>query len=155
MAKSSKKKTANEKYFNGRSHEIIEADEKLAKAWGAGKMLIATPQLVDEVISSIPAGKVMTVAQLRKALARKFDADYACPLTTGIFWRIVAEKVEEDRANGTENHSPYWRVVYDDGKMNDKLPGGILSQAERLSKEGVRLIEKRGKLLVDNPLSQS
>jgi alkylated DNA nucleotide flippase Atl1 len=148
--KKSKKKTATEKYFNGRAHEIIVADEKLAAAWGAGKMLIATPALVDEVICKIPPGEVMTVSALRKALAQKFEANYSCPLTTGIFWRIVAEKTEEDRLAGKKTLSPYWRVVYDDGKLNEKLPGGADAQAKILSEEGVTLIKKRDKFLVES-----
>ena len=152
---SSKKKTWTEKFYNGKSHEIIVADEKLAKAWGAGKMLIATPMLIDEVINTIPKGKVMTISQLRQILAHKFDANYTCPLTTGIFWRIVAEKAEEDRTIGKESITPYWRVVYDDGKMNDKLPGGTNSLAKKLAEEGIELVEKKNKILVLQPILQS
>ena len=59
-----------------------------------------------------------------------------CPLVTGIFLRIVAEAAEEDARGGKPEITPYWRVVRDDGSLNDRFPGGPSAQARRLEAEG-------------------
>lgn len=103
----------------------------------AGRMLISSPLELDAVIRRIPEGRVLTVGELRANLARNHGADYTCPLTTGIFLRIVAEAADEERAAGLHKTAPYWRVVHDDGTLMDKLPGGIDAQARRLDEDGV------------------
>jgi alkylated DNA nucleotide flippase Atl1 len=60
-----------------------------------------------------------------------------CPLTTGIFLRIIAEAAEEFARAGGETVAPYWRVVRDDGAMIEKFPGGAKAQARRLAAEGI------------------
>lgn len=59
-----------------------------------------TPLLVDELIRKVPKGKLVTVEQVRERLAKDFKADSTCPLTTGIFIRIVGETAEEDLQMG-------------------------------------------------------
>lgn len=100
-----------------------------------GKMLVPTPVLVDSVIRKIPHGKLATVNMIREVLARKFKADFSCPLATRWFIKIVAWKAEEDmevRGMRLEQVTPYWRVVKADGSLNNKYPGGQEQQAERL-----------------------
>ena len=104
--------------------------------FGEGTMLIPTPKLVDNLIRKIPKGKLATVSELRRKLARNFKTDVTCPLTTGIFVRIAAEAAEEDRAHGRKRITPYWRVVKDDGTFNPKLPGGVAQQTRNLRAEG-------------------
>lgn len=112
-----------------------------------GRMLIPTPVAVDEIVRTIPKGEVLTTGRLRQVLAAKNDADYTCPMTTGIFLRIAAEYAEEQRLNGVKKISPYWRVIRDDGSLIDKLPGGISHQAELLSTEGFTFTPKGKKNL--------
>lgn len=118
--------------------------EELAVAKGPnyppGRMLVSSPLELDAVIRRIPEGRVLTVGALRENLARNHKADYTCPLTTGIFLRIVAEAAEEERATLGGRIAPYWRVVHDDGQLNDKLPGGVEAQARRLDEEGVTVL---------------
>lgn len=110
-----------------------------------GRMLVASPLAVQEELATVPRGRVITAPGLRARLARRFGADYTCPITTGIFLRIVAEAaLEEARANDV----PVWRVVAENGAMLDKLPGGPDRQAERLKAEGVELEKRRGKWFV-------
>ena len=56
-----------------------------------------------------------------------------------------AEAAEEDRGAGKKQVTPYWRVVRDDGGMNEKFPGGPTAQAARLKAEGHVLEPPRGK----------
>ena len=101
-----------------------------------GKMLVPKPLDVDALIRKVQKGKLVTIGQIRERLARDYGADLACPMTTGIFLRIAAETAEEDFRSGKKNITPYWRVLRDDGSLNEKLPGGVAAQAGRLSTEG-------------------
>lgn len=112
----------------------------------AGKMLIATPTLIDSAVRQIVKGETITVTELRKMLAEQFGADYACPLTTGLFLRIVAENAERERSEGNVDIAPYWRVTQSDRSMNPRFPGGTEAQAYFLSEEGHRLITKGKKI---------
>jgi len=67
-----------------------------------------------------------------------------CPLTTGIFVRIVAEAAEEERRDGKKQVTPYWRVIRDDGSLNEKFPGGVAAQARRLKEEGHTVAPGKG-----------
>ncbi|HMV69489.1 MAG TPA: hypothetical protein PKA64_21785, partial [Myxococcota bacterium] len=78
----------------------IEVQAEPRPGWPAGRMLIASPLALQAVMATVPAGRVLRVGDLRAALARAWGADFTCPLTTGIFWRIVAEAADEDRAAG-------------------------------------------------------
>lgn len=121
--------------------KIVDTHESMKK-FGSGKMLIATPKIVDNFIKKIPKGQLMTIGEIRKSLATEFNADLTCPLTTGIFLRISAEAAEEDRASGKRTITPYWRVVRDNGCLIDKFPGGQQHHAELLEKEGFKTLTK-------------
>lgn len=112
-----------------------------------GKMLIPKPLDVDALMRRVEKGKLVTAGQVRSKLAKDRGADYSCPMTTGIFIRIAAETAEEDRKAGRENIAPYWRVIRDDGSLNEKLPGGTEAQAACLKKEGHVIIQTQDKKL--------
>lgn len=103
---------------------------------GRGKMLLPTPMLVAEEISAIPHGQLLTVPELRLRLTRRFDADFTCPLMTGIFFNIIAGAAEEQLAADERPLAPYWRVVLVDGTLSHKTPTGQEKQAEHLRQEG-------------------
>lgn len=107
-------------------------------------MLISSPLEVESIVRGIRKGRTMTMGKLRGTLAARHGADYTCPLTTGIFLRIVAEAAEEERVSGRSRVVPWWRVVRDNGSLNDRLPGGIDEHARRLRAEGV-IVERAGK----------
>lgn len=110
-------------------------------------MLIPSPLDVEALIRKIPRGKVATQAELREKLARSAGAAVACPITTGMFVRIVAECAAEEARGGKARIAPYWRVVRDDGLLIEKFPGGPAAQAEHLEAEG-HTIDRSGKLRV-------
>ena len=99
-------------------------------------MLIPRPLDVDALIRTVPRGKLVTVNQIRARLAEEQHADVTCPLTTGILIRIASETAEEDRKAGKSRVTPYWRVLREGGRLNDKFPGGIAAQAAKLKLEG-------------------
>jgi hypothetical protein len=108
-------------------------------------MFIAKPLEVDALIRLTKKGMLITVAEIRAKLARDHNADTTCPLTTGIFVRIAAETAEEDLQNGKKRITPYWRVVKDDGSLNEKFPGGVKAQSRRLKEEGHSITPAKGK----------
>jgi hypothetical protein len=124
---------------------VVDVPPKMAKRFGTGKMLIATPLLVDALIRQVEKGKLVTVRQLRERLAKDFKVDSTCPLTTGIFVRIAAEAAEEDLQMGKSEITPYWRVIRDDGSLNEKFPGGLATQAAHLRQEGHIIESGKGK----------
>ena len=99
-------------------------------------LLIPTPALIDAYIRQIPKGKIVDTKLLRQDLAAEYHAEVTCPLTTGIFLRIVAELALEKIKNGNavENVTPFWRVVHPDSTIAKKLscgPGFILEQRKK------------------------
>ena len=65
-----------------------------------------------------------TVSQIRDKLAKDYCADYSYPLTTGIFLWIATETAEEDLKVGRREVMSYWRVIRNDGSLNEKFSGG-------------------------------
>ena len=125
--------------------KVVEVPPSWEKRMGGRKILVPTPLMADEVIRKVPKGKLITSNQIRKILAKKSDADSTCPMTLGIFLRIISEAAEEDRQNGKKRITPYWRVVKDDGSLNPKYPGGTDSHAKLLRKEGHKITPGKGK----------
>ena len=135
-----------EKMERPQEPKLVQVPPKMSR-FGNGMMLIPTPKLVDGIVRQVPRGWLVTVGEIRRKLAADHSADVTCPLTTGIFIRIVAEASEEERANGRKRVAPYWRVIKDDGSLNPKFPGGVGQQARYLRAEGCATA-RRGQRIV-------
>jgi ABC-type uncharacterized transport system ATPase subunit len=101
-------------------------------------MFIATPKLIDEYIQEIGVGKRINIKTLRKDLAIAHNADYTCPVTTGIFLRVVAEANYEKLQQGkhVEEITPFWRMIEPNSALAKKLTFGqdfLLQQIEKES----------------------
>jgi len=134
-----------EKLERNQDAKLVEIPPQMQKRFGTGIMLIPAPIEVDSVMRSVPRGKLVTQSQIRSKLARDSNAKVACPMTTGIFVRIAAEAAEEEKRNGKRRITPYWRVIRDDGSLNEKFPGGVELQAAYLEQEGHRLKHQKGR----------
>jgi hypothetical protein len=115
---------------------------------GRGQLLLPTLLLVAQEISTVPSGALVTFPVLRARPARRFRADLACPLMTGIFFNIIAGTAEEQLAAGHSPVAPYWRIARDDGTLSPKTPAGPDRQAEHLRQEGHTVQPRRNKLQV-------
>jgi len=140
----SSRKSWQEKLHNQDHSKVIEIPARMSKRFGEGTMLIPKPLDVDALIRKTRKGKLLTVSEIRSRLARDNGADMTCPLTTGIFVRIVAEAAEEELRDGKKQVTPYWRVIRDDGSLNEKFPGGVAAQARRLKDEGHTVAPGKG-----------
>jgi alkylated DNA nucleotide flippase Atl1 len=108
------------------------------------RLLLPTPLLVGEAVAAVPSGQVITIGQLRRGLAERFDADRTCPLMTGIFAAILAGVVADDLGQGRKPRWPIWRLVRDDGTLHPKWPLDALYRATRLREEGARITRRHG-----------
>jgi len=100
-------------------------------------MFIATPKLIDQYINEIGVGKRIDLKTMRKDLAIEHNADYTCPVTTGIFLRIVAEANYEKLQQGKhlEEITPFWRVIEPNSPLAKKLTFGQVFLLEQIEKE--------------------
>ena len=135
------KKTWTEKLQDGRPPVVKPCDAAFADIPAGGIMLIATPLLIDAYIRQISEGKTVSVAELRKDLALAHHAEYTCPLTTGIFLRIVSEAAYERylETQSTEGITPFWRVVAPQAPLAKKLRCGKEFIEEQRKKEGIAI----------------
>lgn len=117
---------------------------KMSQRWGDGIMVVPAPLEVDALMKQVPRGRLVTITELRATLAKKHKADFACPITTGIFSWIAAHASAEAEAAGAKKVTPFWRTLKTGGEVNPKYPGGIEQVAKRLRAEGHKLVA-RGK----------
>ena len=113
-------------------------DEKSIKKYGGSKMLLAPPIAYDRIMRTIPAGKVITIGEIRRQLAKQNGADFTDPITAGIFVSIAAWASYQRKTDKT----PYWRTLKAGGELNPKYPGGTQAQKELLEKEGHTIVQR-------------
>ncbi|MFC1897800.1 hypothetical protein ACFLX8_04480 [Chloroflexota bacterium] len=141
-----KRKSWQEKLADSKDlPKVVEITGKMSTRWGTGFVCIPAPIEVDEIMKKVPAGKLITVNQIREIVARKHGATIGCPITTGIFIGIAARAAEETTAEGKTNITPYWRTLKSKGELNEKYPGGVEVQAVHLIEEGHTIEPGRGK----------
>lgn len=130
--------------------KVEKITEKMSKRWGTGTVVIPAPIEVDEMMRKVPAGKLVTINEIRAALAKKHKAAVGCPMTTGIFAWVAAHAAEELEQKGERDVTPYWRTLKTGGFLNEKYPGGVEAQRLRLEREGHTVIKRGKKHLVLN-----
>jgi hypothetical protein len=130
--------------------KVSKVGGKLSRQWGEGIMVIPAPVEVDALMKRVPKGRLITVNDLRAALAIKHKADFACPLTTGIFAWIAAHAAEEAAAEGFRRITPYWRTLKNGGELNPKYPGGTQGVAKKLRAEGHKIVQRGKRSVVLN-----
>ncbi len=152
----SKKKSWREKLTENKGlPKVIQCENKdeYHPRWGlkAGdKFVIPAPTEVDEIMKKVEKGKLITIDEIRRILAKKHKTTSACPMTTGIFAWLAANAAEEEREQGNENITPYWRTLKTKGELNPKYPGGVEAQKKYLESEGYKVIQKGKKWIVEN-----
>lgn len=128
--------------------KVEKINEKMSKKWGTGTVVIPAPIEVDALMRKVPNGKLTTINEIREALAKKHNATFGCPMTTGIFAWIAAHAAEEQRENGIEDITPYWRTLKTKGIINPKYPGGVEGVKKLLEEEGHKIAQKGKKHIV-------
>lgn len=128
---------------NGMPKVQIVTDEATIRKYGGERMYFAPPLTYDEIMKTIPYGKIITVGAIREYLAKKNHADFTDPITAGIFVSIAAWASYQR----LDDETPYWRTLKANGELNAKYPGGVEAQREKLESEGHVIIKKGRKNL--------
>jgi len=113
-------------------------------------VVLAPGTEVDEIMRTIPQGKLITINGICERLAKRHRTKFCCTLTTGIFIMTAAHAAEEARAKGEDPITPYWRTVKAGGLLNEKYPGGAEAQKRCLEAEGFRVRRKGKRLFVED-----
>ena len=116
----------------------IITDEKSIEKYGGNRMYFAPPIEYDKVMKKVPTGKLITVGKIREYFAKLSGADFTEPITAGIFVSIAAW-ASHQRA---EDKTPFWRTLKANGELNEKYPGGVEAQKQKLEEEGHTVISK-------------
>jgi hypothetical protein len=136
-----KRKTWQEKLEDSKDLPRV-CDATKSKRGGTGTFVIPAPLEVDALMKKVRRGKLTTVGELQKTLAKTHKTTTACAITTGIFAWIAAHAADEAEQGGRSRITPYWRTLKAGGELNPKYPGGIKNLRARLAAEGHRVIKK-------------
>jgi hypothetical protein len=134
-----RRKTWLEKLNSG-SEPHVEKTSKLFCGIPAGSLLlISNSREVQALVKRIPEGRALTQAEVRARLAKRHHADAACPISTGIFLRIVAEAAWEEIAAGKDPSevTPFWRIVEPGSPLAKKLTCGTAFVERMRRSEGI------------------
>lgn len=138
---------ANEskKDFNAMLHDSKDmpkiqliSDARSIEKYGGSRMYFAPPIDYDRAMRRVPFGKVTTVGTIRALFARQNGADFTEPITAGVFVSIAAWA----SAQRAGDETPYWRTLKSNGELNEKYPGGVAAQREKLAAEGHEIIAR-------------
>ena len=144
-----KRKTWREKLADRKDlPKVVKITGAMSRRWGSGTVAIAAPQEIDEIMRSVPHGKLITINEIRAIVAEKHGATIGCPITTGIFAWIAAHAAEEAAAQGAKRITPYWRTLKSGGELNAKYPLGIDGVRQRLEAEGHYVVAKGKRFVV-------
>lgn len=136
-----KKKNWRAKLANAKDRpKVIPIAPEKEHFLGTGTMVIPAPAEVDEIMKMVPRGKLITIREIKEALAGKHGTTTSCHDSTIICVKIAAAAAEEDAADGIEPITPYWRTLKYNGGLHPKYPGGIENLKTRLEEEGHTVI---------------
>lgn len=134
-----KRKTWVEKRQTGKEPQVKRIKTDFADIQAGERMLIVTPEVVDDYIRHIPKGRESCLTQMRKDLAAQYHADKTCPVTSGIFLRIAAEAAWEEYQQGKPLNriTPFWRILTLSSPAAKKLSFGTDFLRQQRKKENL------------------
>lgn len=128
--------------------KVVKIEGKMTRRWGTGTVVIPNPRDVDGLMKKVPKGRLLTINEIRQHLAAKHKASIGCPITTGIFAWLAANRAQELADQEKKSTIPYWRTLKTGGEINPKYPGGVERQKRLLEAEGHKVIQKGNRWLV-------
>ena len=122
--------------------QLVTDPATIAK-YGGSRMYFAPPIDYDRTMRQVPPGRLTTVGDLRRHLARAVGSDFTDPMTAGIFVSIAAW-ASHQRA---QDDTPWWRTLKSGGELNERYPGGIERQRALLEAEGHTVVARGRKVI--------
>jgi hypothetical protein len=101
-------------------------------------------------MKQVPYGKLITIVEICKRIAKQHSVPACCSLTTGIFIMTAANAAEEANREAKSLDIPYWRTLKSGGFLNAKYPGGQEGHKRLLEQEGHKVIQKGKCFLVQD-----
>lgn len=122
----SKPKSWSDKMKAKPAHSVV-LDKAFAGVPAGSRLLISCPLEIEGWLRNhVPPGETRVVQQMRRELAALHGADAACPVSTAIFLRTVAEAAWDAIEAGVPVTAvaPFWRVVEPGSPLAKKLRAG-------------------------------
>jgi len=114
------------------------------------EVVLVNPSEVVEIMRKVPEGKLTTIVEICKQIAKEHGVKACCSLTTGIFIMTAANATEEAAKKDKGLNIPYWRTLKAGGFLNEKYPGGAEAHKRLLEKEKFKILQKGKKFIVDD-----
>ncbi len=113
-------------------------------------VVLVNPSEIVACMKKVPQGKLVTIVEICRHIAKEHRVKGCCSLTTGIFIMTAAQATEEAKKEDTDLGIPYWRTLKSDGYLNEKFPGGDESHKALLEMEGYKVVRAGKRWRVDN-----
>jgi alkylated DNA nucleotide flippase Atl1 len=114
------------------------------------EIILVNSSEVLAIMKQVPKGRLITIVEVCRQIARNHGVKACCSLTTGIFIMTAANAVEEASKEDKSLDIPYWRTLKADGFLNEKYPGGQEAHKKLLEGENFRVIARGKKYQVDD-----
>jgi alkylated DNA nucleotide flippase Atl1 len=114
------------------------------------EIVLVNPSEIVEIMKKVPKGKIITIVEICREIAKKHKVKACCSLTTGIFIMIAANAAEEAAKQGKDLGIPYWRTLKANGFLNEKYLGGAEAHKKLLEREGFKIMRIGRKYAVQN-----
>lgn len=116
-------KTAREHLSADKREKLVVLEKDFAGVKAGSTLFVATPRIVDDYIRAIPKGESRSIVRMRNELARSWNANATCPVSSAIFLRISAQAAIDDMDAGKSvaEVTPFWRVISSKDKVAKKL----------------------------------
>jgi len=120
--------------------EIDVVPKDFAGMKAGQSMVRPTALMVETHIRSVLYGESLSVAELRKRLAKEDKVDVTCPITVGFHLRTIAEAAHESLVAGAniEDITPFWRVMDSRTPSTSRLSFGTELIKEQREIEGLK-----------------
>jgi hypothetical protein len=105
----------------------VTLEQTFAGVPAGARLLISCPMELEQYLrTQVPAGETREIQQMRRELAALHGADAACPVSTALFLRTVAEAAWDEIEAGAPvtDVAPFWRVVDPKSPLAKKLRAG-------------------------------
>ncbi len=121
-----KTKTWKQKAAAAKAAHTVVLEKPFAGTPAGATLFIPDPRVIASYMEERRAGDFRSMLDMRRDFAEASKADAACPVTSAIHARIVAEAALEELSAGKKPSevTPFWRVIDENSPIAGKLSCG-------------------------------